>query len=44
MIEEMIEFDLQKAKEESFLLEKGFRVNSSIESPPSNIRAKKYDK
>ena len=37
MIEEMIAFDKNKAKEESFLLKKGFKVNNSIESPPSNL-------
>ena len=35
MIEEMIEFDKNKALEESTLIEKGFKVNSPFESPPS---------
>ena len=36
MIEEMIISDRNKALEESILIKKGFKVNSSIESPPSN--------
>ena len=36
MIEEMINEDTNKAKEESILLKKGFKINPSFESPPSN--------
>ena len=36
MIEEMIIADKNKALKESILLKKGFKVNSAIESPPTN--------
>ncbi len=37
MIEEMICVDKLKAKEEAFLLNKGFDVKTSFESPPTNF-------
>ena len=36
MIEEMILSDKNKALKESILLKKGFKVNGSVESPPTN--------
>ena len=36
MIEEMIIADKNKALKESILIKKGFKVNSAIESPPTN--------
>ena len=35
MIEEMVEKDLEEAKKESLLVEKGYKVYSSLETPPS---------
>ena len=36
MIEEMIIEDRNKALKESILIKKGFKINPTFESPPSN--------
>ena len=35
LVSEMIQNDLEDAKKESYLLDKGFKVNAPFENPPN---------